>query len=239
MNKFTSFSRHLDNVWLEQTLAWVAEGATRERLNQQIEDLLKASVATAENRRKARNLLVSIWSLREQADFASFDNRALAIYRKTEQSTLALQWGMLIARKPFFAAVARFIGRYSKLNDSFHYAQVNKRMCELYGETESTSRSTRAVLKTMQELGALIKDQTGAMTPATQIKLVAADEINWLLKAQLLADNQTSRALDEALMDPVWFPFQLAFNNNQVDDQCFELHQQGNSLYLFLKQDVL
>lgn len=239
MNKFTSFSRHLDKVWLEQTLAWVAEGATRERLNQQIEELLIASVATAENRRKARNLLVSIWALREQDDLASFDNRALAIYRKTEQSTLALQWGMLIARKPFFAAVARFIGRYCKLNDSFHYAQVNKRMCELYGETESTSRSTRAVLKTMQELGALVKDQTGAITPATQIKVVAADEINWLLKAQLMADNQTSRALDEALKDPVWFPFQMVFNNNQVDDLWFELHQQGNSLYLFLKQDVL
>lgn len=239
MNKFTSFSRHLDKVWLEQTLAWVAEGATRERLNQQIEELLTASVATAENRRKARNLLVSIWALRGQADLASFDNRALTIYRKTEQSTLALQWGMLIARKPFFAAVARFIGRYSKLNDSFHYAQVNKRMCELYGETESTSRSTRAVLKTMQELGALVKDQTGAITPATQTKLVAADEINWLLKAQLMADNQTSRALDEALQDPVWFPFQFAMNSNQVDDQWFELHQQGNSLYLFLKQDVL
>ena len=238
MNKFTSFSRHLDKLWLEHTLAWVAQGADREALNRSIETMLSSTVATAENRRKARNLLVSIWAEREQAEFQPFDQAALALYRKIEQSSLVLQWGMLVARKPFFAAVARFIGRYSKLNDSFQYAQVNRRMCELYGETESTSRATRAVLKTMQEIGALVKNQSGAITLTAPQKVIAADEVNWLLKGLLMTDDQTSRSLDEALQDPVWFPFQLALNTSQVAPQWFEIHQQGNNLYLFLKQDV-
>ena len=238
MNKFTSFSRHLDMVWLEHTLAWVAQGADREMLNQSIETMLTSTVPTAENRRKARNLLVSIWAEREQTEFQPFDQAALELYRKTEQSSLVLQWGMLVARKPFFAAVARFIGRYSKLNESFQYAQVNRRMCELYGETESTSRATRAVLKTMQEIGALVKDKTGAITLTAPQKVIAADEVNWLLKGLLMTDDQTSRSLDEALQDPVWFPLQLALNASQVAPQWFEIHQQGNNLYLFLKQDV-
>ena len=238
MNKFTSFSRHLDKVWLEHTIAWVAQGADRETLNRSIETMLTSTVPTAENRRKARNLLVSIWAEREETELQPFDQAALALYRKTEQSSLVLQWGMLVARKPFFAAVARFIGRYSKLNDNFQYAQVNRRMCELYGETESTSRATRAVLKTMQELGALVKDNAGAISIAPQITATAPDEVNWLLKGLLMTDGQTSRSLDEALQDPVWFPVKLVLNASQVTPQWFEIHQQGNNLYLFLKQDV-
>lgn len=235
MNKFTRFSRHVNKEWLEQTLAWVAQGTERDALNQAIEALLMPAVHTAEYRRKARNLLVSIWAVREQPEYQDFDQAALALYRKSEQSSLSLQWGMLIARKPFFAAVARFIGRYSKLNDSFQYAQVNRRMCELYGETESTSRATRAVLKTMHELGALVKDEAGVISIAVPRQVTDVDEINWLLKGQLMTDDHTSRALDEALQDPLWFPFQYTFNASQVTSKWFELHQQGNSMYLFLK----
>ncbi|MCU8007340.1 hypothetical protein L5M11_07345 [Shewanella sp. SM87] len=238
MNKFTSFSRHLDKVWLEQTLAWVAQGNDHATLNSAIETMLTGTVKTPENRRKARNLLVAIWAAREQPEYKPFDCAALALYHKAEQSSLVLQWGMLIARKPFFAAVARFIGRYSKLNSSFQSAQVNRRMCELYGETESTARATRAVLKTMQELGVLVKDDSGALFTASPSKITDADEINWMLKGQLMTDCQTSRALDEALQDPLWFPFDFTFNASQVANHWFELHQQGNSMYLFLKQDV-
>ncbi|MDP5132786.1 MAG: hypothetical protein NWQ54_18070 [Paraglaciecola sp.] len=238
MNKFTSFSRHLDKVWLEQTLAWVAQGNDHATLNSAIETMLTGTVKTPENRRKARNLLVAIWAVRAQPEYKPFDLAALALYHKAEQSSLVLQWGMLIARKPFFAAVARFIGRYSKLNASFQSAQVNRRMCELYGETESTARATRAVLKTMQELGVLVKDTSGAMFITSALRITDADEINWLLKGQLMTDSQTSRALDEALQDPLWFPFDFNFNASQVANHWFELHQQGNSMYLFLKQDV-
>jgi len=111
-------------------------------------------------------------------------------------------------------------------------------MCELYGETESTSRATRAVLKTMQELGALVKDSACAISIAPQLKVTDPDEVNWLLKGLFMTDDQTSRSLDEALQDPVWFPVQLVLNASQVTPQWFEIHQQGNSLYLFLKQDV-
>ncbi|SHG84708.1 hypothetical protein SAMN05216361_3081 [Marisediminitalea aggregata] len=238
MSKFTSFSRHLDKDWLDQTLYWVAKGVDNSTLNQSIENMLTNTVKTPENRRKARNLLVSIWGPDKNPGSRDFDETALSLYRKTEQSELVLQWGKLVARKPFFADIARFIGRYSRLNPSFQYAQVKKRMCELYGDTESTARSTRAVLKTMQELGALLKDEAGVITIAPSILINDADTINWLLKGVLEADEQTSRALDEALHDPIWFPFQFGFNANHIDSKWFELHQQGNNLYLFLKQDV-
>jgi len=238
MKKFTSFSRHVDRVWLEYTLSFVAHGADKSSLNHGLEQFLQPSIATIENRRKARNLLVSIWAVRADTKYEQFDRLALELYRKTEQSTLSLQWGMLVARKPFFAAVARFIGRYSKLNDSFQYAQVNKRMCELYGETESTSRATRAVLKTMQELGALMKNENGSLYLATTVNESDKTFINWMLTGLLASDELNSRAFDEILQDPVWFPFQFSINVNQIDTDLFDLHQQGNSLYLFLKQDV-
>ncbi|MGI2259417.1 hypothetical protein [Shewanella sp. GXUN23E] len=238
MKKLISFSRHVDRVWLEFTLSSVAHGASKTILNQKLEHLLESFIATVENRRKARNLLVSIWAIRENTKYQKFDCDALDLYLRDEQSTMSLQWGMLVARKPFFAAVARYIGRYSKLNDCFKYAQVNKRMCELFGETESTSRATRAVLKTMQELGALVKNDDGSMSIAAKVSEQDKWRVNWMLKALLLSDNQESREFHEVQQDPVWFPFQLSINESEIDTHLFEVHQQGNSLYLFLKQDV-
>jgi hypothetical protein len=61
MVKTPGFCRHVEKEWLEQTLRWVASEADSVQLNKNLELFLGAYIATKENRRKARNLLTSIW----------------------------------------------------------------------------------------------------------------------------------------------------------------------------------
>ncbi|WJV76220.1 hypothetical protein QVN07_01630 [Escherichia coli] len=61
MIKTPGFCRHIEKEWLEQTLRWVASEADSVQLNKNLEVFLGTYIATKENRRKARNLLTSIW----------------------------------------------------------------------------------------------------------------------------------------------------------------------------------
>lgn len=61
MVKTPGFCRHIEKEWLEQTLRWVASEADSVQLNKNLEVFLGTYIATKENRRKARNLLTSIW----------------------------------------------------------------------------------------------------------------------------------------------------------------------------------
>ncbi|EJS8736406.1 hypothetical protein MU083_005006, partial [Escherichia coli] len=112
-------------------------------------------IVSKENRRKARNLLTSVWTQPVDQYIKNFFDKGIELHKDAESFSLPIHWGMLIARKPFFAEVARFIGRQARLNNTFTYAQAFRRMSMLYGETEATSRALSAVLRTVMELGIL------------------------------------------------------------------------------------
>lgn len=62
MVKTPGFCRHVEKEWLEQSLRWVANGAEYTQLNDNLDNFLSAYIVSKENRRKARNLLTSVWS---------------------------------------------------------------------------------------------------------------------------------------------------------------------------------
>ena len=237
MVKTASFCRHIEKDWLEQTLRWVASEVSLSDLNDKIEHLLSASIKTPENRRKARNLLISIWSNKSDQEFNRFFETSLKLHKKADGFSLAVHWGMLIAKKPFFAEVARFIGRQLRLNDSFTFAIAYRRLSMFYGETESTSRALSAVLRTMIELGVITRDhKTGCYQIACSPKKVGARISNWLLLAIFIADAKESVNFDDVLSDHVFFPFSLELQQQNIDSSEFEQLVQGNALILFKKR---
>lgn len=239
MQKTAGFCRHIEKDWLEQTLRWVASGASLTDLNSNIESLLTHTISTKENRRKARNLLTSIWARPSDLRLVSFFDAGLDLHTKADAFMLSIHWGMLIARKPFFAEVARFIGRQLRLNDMFTFGQVSRRMSLLYGETETTRRALSAVLRTMIELGVLKRNEKSATYQViSNNQLVSADIASWLINAVFISDSIESRDLYEVLNDQVWFPFTLSITPNNLDCSFFEQHQQGNTIILFKKRET-
>jgi hypothetical protein len=142
--------------------------------------------------------------------------------------------GNVNCKKPFFAEVARFIGRQARLNDTFTFSQVFRRMSMLYGETQATSRALSAVLRTMIELGVI--DRSNKLTSYSIVPIqekVSTHIANWLTTAAMISLNKVSISLDEVLADQVFFPFQIDINLNTLDVSTFEYLQQGNSIVVF------
>lgn len=232
MIKTPGFCRHIEKEWLEQTLRWVASEADSVQLNKNLEVFLGTYIATKENRRKARNLLTSIWMRPKNKDV--FFETGIQLHQEIDAFSLPIHWGMLIAKKPFFAEVARFIGRQARLNDAFTFSQVFRRMSMLYGETQTTSRALSAVLRTMIELGVI--DRSNKLTSYSIVPIqekVSNHIANWLTIAAMISLNKVSISLDEVLADQVFFPFQIDINLNTLDVSTFEYLQQGNSIVVF------
>lgn len=232
MVKTPSFCRHVEKEWLEQTLRWVASETDSVQLNKNLELFLGAYIATKENRRKARNLLTSIWMRPKNKDV--FFDTSIQLHQEIDTFSLPIHWGMLISKKPFFAEVARFIGRQARLNDAFTFSQVFRRMSMLYGETQATSRALSAVLRTMIELGVI--DRSNKLTSYSIVPIqekVSTHIANWLTTAAMISLNKVSISLDEVLADQVFFPFQIDINLNTLDVSTFEYLQQGNSIVVF------
>jgi hypothetical protein len=235
MSKRVNYSRHVEAYWLDQTALWTAEGLSKLELYEKINSMLSPKINCKINLGKTRNQLTSLWFDNSSNVSSEFSEFAVDYVKANHDIPLAIHWGLLIAKKKFFADVARFIGRNSKLNDSFTYSQVQKRMVELYGDTETVKRGLRSVLKTMVDFGILLRGNS-RVYQVNRINLaVPSNLINWLLCALLYSEDVMSKTLSDILDDAVWFPFELNIEPEDLDKQWFEVHQQGYELMLFRK----
>lgn len=235
MVKKVNFSRHMEVLWLNQTALWAAEGLTKPEINRKINQMLSSQINCKVNLGKTRNQLTSIWLDSGDSVDQEFTNTAINLVSKYEELPLALHLGLLIAKKKFFADILRFIGRHSKLNDSFTYAQAQKKTVELYGDTETVKRSLRSALKTMVELDLIQRSSNRSYVVNKHKHMVPNELKNWLLTAVLYSEKATSRTLNDILDDAVWFPLDYHVAPSEVDKSLFEIHHQGNDEMLFLK----
>ncbi|MCQ8879336.1 hypothetical protein NQT69_15110 [Pseudoalteromonas shioyasakiensis] len=236
MSKRVNYSRHIEAHWLDQTALWVAEGLNKQELHDKINSMLSPLINCKVNLGKTRNQLTSLWFDKNDNVSNEFSEFAVEYVKESHDIPLVIHWGLLIAKKKFFADVARFIGRNSKLNDSFTYAQVQKRMVELYGDTETVKRGLRSVLKTMVDFGVLQRSNARNYQ-VNQINLAVPNKLmNWLLCALLFSEDAMSRTLSDIIDDAIWFPFELSIEPEYIDKQWFEVHQQGYELMLFRKK---
>lgn len=235
MVKKVNFSRHVEVFWLNQTALWAAEGLTKPEINDKINLMLSSQINCKVNLGKTRNQLTSLWVDSDELIKADFTETAVNLVHEYEELPLALHFGLLVAKKKFFADVVRFIGRHSKLNEYFTYAQAQKKVVELYGDTETVKRSLRSVLKTLVELGFIQRSDNRNYVVAKQKLSVPKNLKNWLLSAVLYSENARSRTLSDLLDDAVWFPFEFYIDPAEIDKNLFEIHHQGNDEMLFLK----
>ena len=235
MLKKVSFSRHVEKDWLDQTALWSSENLDKKELTEKINSMLSPWITCKVNLGKTRNQLTSIWVDVPENVPAYFQEFANENVQGSSDIPLAIHWGLLIAKKKLFADVARFIGRTTKLNSSFTYAQVQKRMVELYGDTETVKRHLRSVLKTLVEFGVVIRGTSRSYQVSDRKLMVNVGLKNWLLYALLISEDVMSRSLTNIIDDAIWFPFDFNVQSNEVEQSWFELHQQGNELVIFRK----
>ena len=209
------FSQRVRLEWLEETARLVAAGNDPATITTSLQAILKDKVSiggTAErgNREKIITILLKVW-LNVPSDLDPLRRDGLELLsRLSHQDRMAVQWGMIMAVYPFWAAVASQVGRLLRLQGSAAAAHVQRRIREQYGERETVSRAARRVLRSYLDWGVLNESGSkGIYTQGASVRIEDPRLISWLVEASLYVRPNRCAPLKDLIQNPGFFSFHL------------------------------
>jgi hypothetical protein len=160
-------------------------------------------------KKKTRTVLNRLW-LEPRPELVEFAERGCELFRTYDEKAIpVLHWGMAISSYPFFGKLAELIGRLSSLQGDCTSAEVHRRMSEIYGERETTSRSSTMIFQTLADWGVLQRIDNGKrlVKPAPTV-LQNEALIVWIVEAAVRYKGDVV-SLKSLPALPVLFPYQL------------------------------
>lgn len=235
MKPSIGFNRHLEADWLIQTASWSANGYEDKELKSHIDDLLESSFVSKVAKDKTRNLLFGIWSSKSKSVPISFHKNACQLLLEHSELHLALHWGMMISKYPFFYYVVSQIGRITKYDNIFIYSQLEQRVTENYGDTSTIKRCMQFVVRTLMNIDVLANPKQGLYKLRNPLEITPPSVIAWLAEAIIRANDSKSKSIDTISNDPVWFPFKINFNEDTLS-YCpqIDIHHQPSGAVVFI-----
>lgn len=182
------FDRKIQFSWLENFTELILQGHSRMQINEVVNDFLSRELkGTAKGGAvdKTRRVLMRMWfhfenSAPDFLDFRKFLSTDQIGKRKT------IYYGLAISSFSFFRGVAEVIGRLARLQSEFTTQQIQRRLCEEFGERELTRRAGQHVFRSMVEWG-LLKEtgKKGEYCLAEPIQIEDKDLALWMYEALL------------------------------------------------------
>jgi hypothetical protein len=202
-------------AWLERTSSMVLAGNSSPDIKSMLQDDLGDAFQSGKTEKrgslgKTITILMKVW-LTAPREYDAFRIDGLELLKHLpKQNRVAVHWGMLMAVYPFWASVAGQVGRLIKLQGSVVAAQVQRRMCEQYGERETVSRRTRYVLRSFVDWSVLRQTGVaGVYEPLPAIAIAEQDLAVWLIEAVVLSRANGPMPLKNLTGSTSLFPFHL------------------------------
>ncbi|HHQ4546231.1 TPA: hypothetical protein ACSP15_002896, partial [Aeromonas veronii] len=184
---------------------------------------------------KTRNLLFGIWDSESNSVPKAFHADACRLLIEYSEVNIAIHWGMMLAKYPFFYNVTAQIGKMAKHEGLFIYKQLEQRITEVYGDTSTIKRCIQFVVRTLINLELLSNPKQGVYQLRKPIS-IAHDEVkSWLAEVSVRAEGNSSKSLSAISNDPAWFPFYINFNENRLTSNFrLDVHHQANDAIIFI-----
>lgn len=235
MKPLIGFNRHLELDWLIQSASWAANGYEEQELKSRIDNLLEPIFDSKVAREKTRNLLFGVWNPNSKSVPASFHKNACQLFLENSDLNIALHWGMIISKYPFFYYVASQIGRMAKYDNLFIYSQLELRVSENYGDTSTVKRCMQFVVRTLINIGVLANPKTGLYQLRKPLKITPPKLIAWVAEATIRANDSQSKSVEFISSDPAWFPFEINLNEETLSSSSLlDLHHQPSGAVAFI-----
>lgn len=208
-------SQRLQLEWLEFTVDLLLLGRTNEEIKRSLEDLLQGKLSGGPksgrgSREKMVSILMKTW-VTVPGRLKPLRDDGLKLLRQLPANAhLAVQWGMVMAAYPFWAAVAEVMGRLLKLQDTVTTAQIRRRVQEQLGERESVARAGRLVVNCFAHWGVLAEgSRKGTYQVSFPQSITGMELAVWLIEASLLTGVATSAPVRDLVQSPAFFPFSI------------------------------
>ena len=226
--KNIGFDRTVHRAWLDAVASKQAAGLSKPEMREFGIRLLTPAHPSREARKKTLTVLLHLW-VDVPTEVVNLRNSALQLMGQiSAPDRIVLHWGMALATYPFFRDIADTAGRLLALQEFVTLGQIQKRIAEKWGHRSTVERTSRHVVRSMVEWGAL-KDTKHRGTYASGARLpVEASLALWLVQAVLTRNGVNDLPLPLLVNYPGLFPFDLRISTNELRRAPqFILHRQA------------
>jgi hypothetical protein len=218
-------------TWLDATAALCAEGLGAPEIRTRLAPVIGQQIASAENQRKAADILINIW-INTASISPALHGEAIAAFGRaaTAADRLVLHYGLALLAYPFLRETAAVIGALTRSAGELTQVALKQRLIAGRGQLGSLEKAVERILASLTDWGALNRDrQRHTYTPPAQpIGAASVTTETWLLACAALAHPAEELPFSDLLRLPELYPFRFSVS---VDDlrACpwFAVQRQG------------
>jgi hypothetical protein len=211
MDKGIGFNRNILLHWLDAAAALSAEGLDQAAIRARLEPVVGHEIASAENRRRATDILINIW-VKSGAVAPALWAKALEYYPITSQAgdRLWLHYGLTLTYYSFFRKVTAAIGQLGRYQEAVTPGMVKQRLYAERGQLGSLEKAVERIMYSLRDWGILSETgQRYTYTPRHQALCTSVELEAWLLACALQAHPADELPFGDLLRLPELFPFRF------------------------------
>ncbi|MSP14283.1 MAG: hypothetical protein EXR62_15180 [Chloroflexi bacterium] len=234
MDKGIGFNRNIFLPWLDAVAALRAGTADAAQIRAQLDPIVQQDIASAENRRKAIDILINIW-VKTGGVSPRLHQQALHFFQTTPVpgDRLWLHYGMTLLYYPFFRETAAAIGQLSRYTEGITTALVKQRLIADRGELGSLNKAVERVVFSLRKWG-IVQDADRRNTYVPQRQTLTANTQDleaWLLACALWSHPAEELPFNDLVRLPELFPFCFSIGIDCIrQNSAFIVHRQGVSM---------
>jgi hypothetical protein len=231
MDKGIGFRRNIRLHWLDAAAAFAAEGLDRASIRAHLEPVVGQEIASAENRRKAIDILISIW-VKSGEVAPALHRAALETYPTISNPAdrLWLHYGLTLTYYSFFRDVTAAVGQLGRYEETVTPAQVKRRLYAERGQLGSLEKAVERILYSLRDWG-ILRETGRRYTYAPQRQVLSASSVEteaWLLACALQAHPADELPYPDLLRLPELFPFRFTVTVDRLRAHpWFAVQRQG------------
>ena len=154
MAKIVGMSRSIKLDWLNKTVELILDGKDEIQIRDELNEYLSFEINSLIVLRKTREILMNIW-VRTSNEFSDLKQLALEAYKDEKSNKLALHWSMMLVAYPVFSDVCAFIGKVTRIQDTFTTTWLKEKLYEMWGERSTLYHSSEKIIQTLKLIGAI------------------------------------------------------------------------------------
>ena len=230
-NKNIGFRRNIYLEWMDAAASFSAESDDPKRLRERLDPVVAEKIRSAESRRMALDMLVTIWAKNVESH-PVIRNDAVRLFAVTGQVSdrLWLHYGMTLLTYDFFRLGTIAVGQLSRYQDGVTSRDIKSRMTAEMGQLGALETATDRIIFSLRNWGILTEtDQRFVYHPQRQQFAASTTEIEaWMLAVVLTAHPAEELPFTDLLRLPELFPFRFSIDVDSLrSTQGFEVHRQG------------
>lgn len=219
MDKGVGFNRNIFLPWLDAAAAFCAETSNPAAIRARLQPIVGQTIADADNRRKALDILINIWVKTQHAS-PDLREEAVSLFQNSTAATdrLWLHYGLTLLYYPFFRKATAVIGQLSRNYEAITPALVKARLAADLGQLGSLGKAVERVMFSLRNWGLLADSgRRYAYTPrrlAVPASSLALE--SWMLACALRAHPAEEIPFADLSRLPELFPFRFGITVDQL-----------------------